>query len=388
VAEHSASMHTKAIHAGEPDPRPAGSAVAPIYQSSTFLFEGDSAYDDVHYARLSNTPTHDVIHSKLAALENAAAALVTASGMAAISSSLLTFLQQGDHLMVQDSLYGGTHMVVHKDLPALGIEVSVFDAADPDSWQAQLRPTTKVLYAETITNPLVKVGELDALAAFAGEHGLVSMIDNTFASPVNFRPIEHGFDLSLHSATKYLNGHTDLIAGAVIGSVGKVEAVRHRVNHLGGSLDTHACFLLHRGVKTLPLRMERHSANAIRIAGFLEQHPRITTVHYPGLQSNASYARASRLLDGFSGMLSFEVDGGREAAHRVQELVRLPLVAPSLGGLETLMTIPPAASRGAQPGWTRDADDHSCRDLARRHERRGTRRCRSDGRPDSYVGRC
>jgi len=344
VAEHSASMQTKAIHAGEPDPRPAGAAVAPIYQSSTFLFEGDSAYDDVHYARLSNTPTHDVIHSKLAALENAAAALVTASGMAAISSSLLTFLQQGDHLLVQDSLYGGTHMVVHKDLPALGIEVSVFDASDPDSLKALLRPTTKVLYAETITNPLVKVGELDALAAFAQEHGLVSMIDNTFASPVNFRPIEHGFDLSLHSATKYLNGHTDLIAGAVIGSVGRIEAVRHRVNHLGGSLDAHACFLLHRGVKTLPLRMERHNANAIRIAEFLEQHGKVTEVHYPGLESSAYHGTASRLLDGFSGMLSFQVEGGRDAAHRVQDLVRLPLVAPSLGGLETLMTIPAETS--------------------------------------------
>ena len=344
MAEHSASMQTKAIHAGEPDPRPAGAAVAPIYQSSTFLFEGDSAYDDVHYARLSNTPTHDVIHSKLAALENAAAALVTASGMAAISSSLLTFLRQGDHLLVQDSLYGGTHMVVHGDLPALGIEVSVFDAAEPDGWGALLRPTTKVLYAETITNPLVKVGELDAVAAFAREHGLVSMIDNTFASPVNFRPIEHGFDLSLHSATKYLNGHTDLIAGAVIGSTGKIEEVRHRVNHLGGSLDTHACFLLHRGVKTLPLRMERHNANAARIAAFLEQHPKVTRVHYPGLESSAFHATATRLLDGFSGMISFEVEGGRDAAHRVQDLVRLPLVAPSLGGLETLMTIPAETS--------------------------------------------
>lgn len=344
MADHSASMQTKAIHAGEPDPRPAGAAVAPIYQSSTFLFEGDSSYDDVHYARLSNTPTHDVIHSKLAALENGGDALVTASGMAAISSSLLTFLEQGDHLLVQDSLYGGTHMVVHKDLRALGIEVSVFDASKPEELAGLVRSTTKVLYAETLTNPLVRVGELDALAAFAQEHGLVSMIDNTFASPVNFRPIEHGFDLSLHSATKYLNGHTDLIAGAVIGSTGKVEAVRHRVNHLGGSLDAHACFLLHRGVKTLPLRMERHNTNAIRIAEFLQHHPRVTEVYYPGLASSSYHDTASRLLDGFSGMLSFEVEGGRDAAHRVQNLVRLPLVAPSLGGLETLMTIPAETS--------------------------------------------
>lgn len=344
MANDTEHLHTKAIHAGEPDPRPAGAAVAPIFQSSTFVFGGDAAYDDVHYARLSNTPTHDVLHAKLAALENAEAALVTASGMAAISSALFAFLEQGDHVLVQDSLYGGTHMVVHGDLPTLGIEVSVFDASAPDTLADLVRPNTKVLYAETITNPLIRVGELDALAAFANARGLVSMIDNTFASPVNFRPAEHGFDLSLHSATKYLNGHTDLIAGAVIGNAERVEAVRHRVNHLGGSLDAHACFLLQRGVKTLPLRMARHHANARRVAEFLDQHPKVAATHYAGLASSPFHATATRLLDGFSGMLSFEVEGGKAGAYAVQERLQIPLVAPSLGGLETLVTLPAETS--------------------------------------------
>lgn len=344
MAKHSASMQTKAIHAGEPDPRPAGAAVAPIFQTSTFAFDGDLEYDEILYARLSNTPTHDALHAKLAALENAPAALATASGMAAISAALFSQLRNGDHLLIPDCLYGGTHMLAYEDLPGLGVEVSVYDPSAPDTWAALLQPNTKVLYAETLTNPLIQVGELDALASFARENGLVSMIDNTFASPVNFRPCEHGFHISLHSATKYLNGHTDLIAGAVIGETGLIEEVRHRLNHLGGSLDPHACFLLHRGVKTLPLRMERHNENAGAMAAFLESHPRVARVNYAGLESSPYHATASRLLDGFSGMLSFEVEGGLEAAERVLDRLRIPLVAPSLGGLETLVTLPATTS--------------------------------------------
>ncbi|NKB88213.1 MAG: PLP-dependent transferase [Acidobacteria bacterium] len=356
MSKPSYGPHTRAIHAGEPDPRPAGAAVAPIFQSSTFLFEGhDAGYEDVHYARLSNTPTHDVLHAKLAALENAEAGLATASGMAAISSSLLTFLKQGDHLLAQDSLYGGTHMVVHKDLPALGIEVTTYDAAAPEALPALVRPNTKVIYAETMTNPLVRVGELDALARFGAEHGLVSMIDNTFASPTNFRPAEHGFDLALHSATKYLNGHTDLIAGAVMGKADHVEAVRHRSGHLGGSLDAHACFLLHRGIKTLPLRMERHASNAQHVAEFLAAQEQVVAVNYPGLPSSPSHAAASRLLDTCSGMLSFEVAGGRAAAYAVQDALQIPLVAPSLGGLETLVTLPAETSHVGMTPEEREA---------------------------------
>lgn len=337
-------MQTKVVHAGEPEPRISGAVVTPVFQSSTYLFEGRSEYDDVKYVRLNNSPNHDVLHAKLAALENAEAALVTGSGMAAISAALLTCLRQGDHVLVQDCLYGGTHGFVYNSLPSWGIAVDAYDPTAPGSWESKLRPQTKVIYAEAITNPLIQVGELDAIAAFAREHGLVSMIDNTFASPVNFRPAEHGFNLSLHSATKYLNGHTDIAAGAVIGDRELVEQVRHMLNHLGGVLDPHACFLLQRGIKTLALRVGVQNANALRLAEFLHDHARVDAVHYPGLPSSRDHARAQRLLDGFGGMLSFEVSGGVEAAQSLMETVTIPLIAPSLGGVETLITRPATTS--------------------------------------------
>ncbi|HJO03877.1 MAG TPA: aminotransferase class I/II-fold pyridoxal phosphate-dependent enzyme [Acidobacteriota bacterium] len=355
MADSNSSIETKLIHAGEPEPRIGDAIVPPIFQSSTFEYQGAGSYDDIRYARMSNTPTHDILHAKLAALENAEAALATSSGMAAITTALLSVLRQGDHLLVQDCLYGGTHSFVFDDLPGWGITVDTFNGTDPDSWGALVRPETKAIYAETITNPLIQVGELEAIAAFAKDRGLVSMIDNTFASPVNFRPPEWGFDLSLHSATKYLNGHTDLAAGAVIGSAKLVKDVHHMANHLGGSLDAHACFLLHRGVKTLAVRMRQQNHNAARIAEFLEAHPIVASVNYPGLESNRDHQRAGRLMDGFGGMLSFEVSGGVEAAQRVVRKVRLPIEAPSLGGVESLVTRPSTTSHAGMPPEARAA---------------------------------
>lgn len=337
-------LETKLIHAGEPEERIEGAIVPPIFQSSTFEFDGQGSYDDIRYVRLNNTPNHIVLHDKLAAIESADAALVTASGMAAISGALLAVLKQGDHLLVQDTLYGGTHGLVFGVLPQWGISVDAFDPRDPGSWSGLLRDRTRVIYAETLTNPLIEVGELDAVAAFAREHELISMIDNTFASPVNFRPAEHGFHLSLHSCTKYLNGHTDLAAGAVIGEELLVEEVRHRVNLLGGMLDPHACFLLHRGMKTLALRVREQNASALRIAEFLDSHDEVLEVNYPGLPDHRDHARARRLLDGFGGMLSFEVDGGVERADSVIRSLRIPVSAPSLGGVESLVTRPATTS--------------------------------------------
>ena len=281
---------------------------------------------------------------KLAALENAEAALVAASGMAAITTSLLTILSAGDHLLIQDCLYGGTHDFVTRDLASFGIHYSFINADEPAAWQEQLRPTTKAIYVESMTNPLLQVGDLEAAVRFAQEHSLVSMIDNTFASPVNFRPCEWGFDLSLHSATKYLNGHSDIVAGAVIGRAVLVERITHRLNHLGGTLDPHAAFLLHRGLKTLALRMRQHNESALRIARFLEEHPAVLRVNYPGLESHPRHERACRLFGGFSGMLSVELKGGLEASERFMKSVRLPVVAPSLGGVETLVTRPATTS--------------------------------------------
>jgi cystathionine beta-lyase/cystathionine gamma-synthase len=201
-----------------------------------------------------------------------------------------------------------------------------------------------VIYVESISNPLMGVSDLAAAAEFAKAHELVSMVDNTFASPVNFRPAEWGFDISLHSCTKYMNGHSDLVAGAVIGGAESVERVRHKLNLLGASLDPHACFLLHRGVKTLGVRMRQQNENALAIATFLEKHAAVARVNYPGLESNPEHERAARFFDGASGMLSFELAGGLEAAQRLIERVQIPLIAPSLGGLETLITRPAGTS--------------------------------------------
>ncbi len=355
MADNDTSIDTKLIHAGEPEPRICDALVTPIFQSSTFEYSGAQSYDDIRYVRLSNSPSHTALHTKLAALENAEAALATSSGMAAITTALLSVLRQGDHILVQDCLYGGTHAFVFDDLPGWGITAETFDPTDADSWEDRVRPETKVIYAETITNPLVQVAELESIAAFAKHRGLVSMIDNTFASPYNFRPSEWGFDLSLHSATKYLNGHSDLAAGAVIGSRQLVEKVRRTANHLGGSLDPHACFLLHRGVKTLAVRVRQQNANALRIAEFLDTDPRVASVSYPGLPGSPDHERAARLLDGFGGMLSFEVAGGVDAARQLVKDLRLPIEAPSLGGVETLITRPSTTSHAGMTPEARAA---------------------------------
>lgn len=347
-------IETKLIHAGEPEPRIYGAVSMPIFQSAMFEYAGESSYHDLKYIRLNNTPNHVALHQKLAALENAEAALVTASGMAAISSALLTVLSTGDHLLAQDCLYGGTHDFLTKDFSAFGISFDFIDGDDPNSWKAKLRPNTKAIYVETMTNPLLQVGDLKAVIEFANEHGLVSLIDNTFASPVNFRPAEWGFDLSLHSCTKYLNGHSDIVAGAVIGQAELIEKITHKLNHLGGSLDPHACFLLHRGMKTLAVRMKYQNESALKIAEFLEQYPQVERVNYPGLESHPRHQRARELFDGFSGMLSFELKGGLEAAERFIQNAKLPIIAPSLGGIETLITRPATTSHSGMSPQDRE----------------------------------
>lgn len=337
-------LATKLVHAGEPEPRINGAVAMPIFQSAMFEYAGETSYHDLKYIRLNNTPNHVVLHQKLAALENAEAALVAASGMAAISTALLTVLSAGDHLLVQDCLYGGTHDFITKDFATFGISYDFINADNPDSWKSKLRRSTKAIYVETMTNPLLQVADLKAAAQFAKANGLVALIDNTFASPINFRPLEWGFDLSLHSCTKYLNGHNDIVAGAVIGRADLIQKITYKLNHLGGSLDPHACFLLHRGMKTLAVRMRHQNESALKIARFLEQHPAIAKVNYPGLESHPRHQRARELFDGFSGMLSFEMKGGLEAAQRFIESTTLPIIAPSLGGIETLLTRPATTS--------------------------------------------
>jgi cystathionine beta-lyase/cystathionine gamma-synthase len=337
-------MDTVAVHGGEPRPGPEGSAVFPIYQGTVYEVEPGTGYHDLKYIRLNSTPSQRYLHDKLAALEGAEAAVATSSGMAAVTTILLSLMRAGDHLLAGDCLYGGTHDFLTGHAADLGWSFSFVDAGRPETWEAARTERTKVFLVETITNPLMRVGLLDQVADFGRREGIVTVIDNTFASPVNFRPLQTGFDLVFHSATKYLGGHSDLVAGAVMGSAGLIEQVRKTINLFGGSLDPHAGFLLARGIKTLALRVQAQNANALALARFLEDHPAVAAVNYPGLASHPDHAHADKLLSGFGGMLSLRLHGGEQAAQALLDAVTLAYVAPSLGGVETLITRPVATS--------------------------------------------
>ena len=344
------TLDTNVVHAGAPRPHIEGAVVTPIFQSANFLMADEATYDAVRYLRLSNSPNHLALHARLAAIESGEAALATASGMAAITSSILANVGQGDHVLAQKTLYGGTQSFLDEDAPRLGIGYTAIDIADPEgarSWEKALTPTTKLILVESISNPLMEVGDLQAVVAFAREHNLVSMIDNTFATPVNFRPLEIGIDLVVHSATKYLNGHSDIVAGALIGSEAHVHKVRHLLLHLGGSMDPHACFLLERGLKTLVLRVARQNENAARLAEFLAGRSEIRKVNYPGLPSDPGHTFARNLFSGYGGMLSFYAESA-ETAEAILQRVKIPLHAASLGGVETLVVRPSRSSHLGQ----------------------------------------
>jgi cystathionine beta-lyase/cystathionine gamma-synthase len=342
MSHHSEKMsdQTLAVHAGERRPGPDGSLVFPIYQGTVYSVPLGTDYHSIPYIRLNSTPSQQYLHDKLAALESGEAAVATASGMSAITTTLLTLLNAGDHLIAVDNLYGGTLDFIMQDAAGLGWSYTFVDAQRPETWEAARTDRTRVFLTETITNPLMRVPRLQEIVAFCRREGLVSVIDNTFATPINFRPLEWGFDVSCHSATKYLNGHSDIVAGCVIGSAELVERIRHRLNHFGGSLDPHAGFLLARGIKTLALRVAAQNANAMAIAEFMERHPAVRQVNYAGLPSNPDHAHASKLLAGFGGMLSFRLQGGAEVTDRVLDTLRIPTNAPSLGSVESLITQP------------------------------------------------
>ena len=350
------TLDTNLVHAGRPHPSVEGAVVTPIFQSANYEMGDEATYDAVRYIRLSNSPNHHVLQARLAVAESAEAALVTASGMAAISTAILSHVQAGEHVLTQRTLYGGTQSFLHQDASRLGISHTSIELADPAgarSWELALTSQTRLIYVESISNPLMEVGDLEAVVAFAREHGLVTVIDNTFATPVNFRPLELGFDLVVHSATKYLNGHSDLVAGAVIGSMTAVDRVRHLLLHLGGSLDPNTCFLLERGLKTLALRVQRQNETAARLARFLEQQPAVRQVNYPGLVSNPGYRYAARLFSGFGGMLSIYLEDAR-LAERFLERLTLPIHAASLGGVESLVVRP---ARSSHLGLEQDERD-------------------------------
>lgn len=337
-----AGFNTTAIHSGEKVFERA--VTQPIFQSSTYVFEGETQYLDVKYGRLNNTPNHQTLGEKIAALEKAEDAVVTASGMAAITSALLGLVEPGGHLLAQDNLYGGTYYFLKDDFPFWGREVSLFPTGDSSFIEKHIRKNTKAIYVETISNPLLKVPDFETIVSVAHKHGALAIIDNTFASPYNFNPIEVGFDVVLHSATKYLNGHSDVLAGVIAGKKETLKETRKLICHLGPVLDPHGCFLLNRGIKTLGLRMREHNASALELAHFLKTLKKVEKVYYPGLEDHPDHPRSKQYFKGFGGMVSFDFKGSADDLERAMRRLTLPFVAPSLGGVESLITRPSTTS--------------------------------------------
>jgi len=337
---------TLAIHAGEERFRVGTLVGVEIARTANFTFastqemklwaEGKSgAYI---YTRYGN-PTLRIAEKKIAALEGAEDAVVTASGSAAISSALLALLHAGDEIIATRQLYGGSYKLLRDIFPQLNIGVRLVDA-DLAGIEKLVGPRTKVLYVETPTNPTLRIVDLRKAAAFAQEWGLVAIIDNTFASPVLQKPLAMGFNLALHSASKYLSGHSDVIAGAAVGSAVLIKRVRANMIQMGGSMDPEAAYLLIRGMKTLEVRMQRQCKSAMAVAKFLAKHPKVARVHYPGLASHPDHDLAKRQMRDFGAMMAFDLKGGLAAARRFCDRVRVFLLAASLGGVESLVVLP------------------------------------------------
>lgn len=353
-------LATRLVHAPvDTGARPTGAATPAIHRSTVFAVDGrgsDEAvtegYRALRYPRYHNLPNAEELAAQLADLEGAEVGRVAASGMAAISSALLAVLDAGDHVLVSRDLYGGTHALVSERFPRLGIGHTFVDAGASETWAAAIEEAEAVgkkpraFYVETVGNPLTRVADLEAVLAFAREHDLVTIVDSTFTTPIACRPAELGFDLVVHSATKYLNGHSDVLAGAVVGRRDLMEKVARQLVLFGGTLDAEACWLLQRGLKTLGLRYVEQSRNAETLARWLEARDGVERVWYPGLASHPDHERAARLLDEFGAMLAFELPDW-SSARRFLDSVRLATHGASLGGLETLVVSPPHASHAA-----------------------------------------
>jgi cystathionine beta-lyase/cystathionine gamma-synthase len=332
-------FHTLAIHAGQgPDPA-FGAVMTPIYQTSTFAFKGVNQPGKYDYSRSGN-PTRAALESCLAALENGTHGFAFATGMAA-SATVLATLSAGDHVLVHDDLYGGTYRLLSKVITRYDIEVSFVNMRDLAALERAIRPNTKLLWTETPTNPLMNLLDLRAVSAIAKKRGVLTAVDNTFLSPYFQRPLDLGCDIVVHSTTKYINGHSDVVGGAV---VVKDPAIAERIafhqNALGTVAGPQDCFLVLRGVKTLPLRMDAHNANALALARYLQAHPKVKEVLHPGLESHPQHALAKSQMTGFGGTFSFRVKGGQAEAFRLLSACKLFILAESLGGVESLIEHP------------------------------------------------
>ena len=350
---------SKAVHSGT---NHIGDAVnTPIFQSSTYKLTDEryagwaaGAQHTLLYARLSSVNSDAVAH-KLTALEDGEDAEVFASGMAAISTTLMSFLSAGDHIVASPDIYGGTYGLLTEELPRFGIETTMCDMRDPTSYEAAIQPNTKVLYIETLTNPVLKVCDIPAMVEIAKRHNLLCIIDNTFASPWACQPLSMGVDLVIHSTTKYLGGHSDIVGGAVVGSKELIAQIFPRKVHFGGSPDPHSCYLLERGMRTLHARMPILCSNAAELAKRLEAHPMIERVNHPALKSHDDYELAQRIIPKGTGMIGFIVKGGDEAALKFIRGFEMIYEATSLGGVESLVECPFNSSHMMLPQDVRHA---------------------------------
>jgi len=361
--ERELKFATKCVHAGEkPDPV-FGAHTTPIFQTSTFIFEnveqgaarfaGEEA--GYVYARIPpNTPTHAVLAEKVAVLEGGEAGQTFASGMAAITAVVLTTLKQGDHLISTDVVYGCTYSLFSEVLPGLGIDVSFVDTSDIENVRAAFKPQTRMVFLETPANPTITVCDIREIAGLARAQGAICVVDNTFATPYFQKPLELGADLSLSSCTKYIGGHADLLGGVVIGSRDFMKSLGKVVGYTGGIMGPHEAWLCIRGLKTLHIRMERHAENAMKVASFLEPHPAVVWVRYPGLSSHPQREVAKKQMSGYGGMLSFEIRGGVEAGRRLMNSVRLCSLAVSLGATDTLIQHPASMTHACVPSHVRN----------------------------------
>ncbi len=341
-------FETAAIHSGG-GPCPAtGAIVAPIYQTSTFVFEDIGKTKGYDYSRTAN-PTRKALEDTIAALEGGKAGFAFATGMAA-ETTVMHLLKQGDHVISQEDLYGGTYRLFENVMKNFGIEFTFVRMGDKYEIEAAIKPNTRMIWIETISNPLLNIVDIGMVADIAKRHGLLTVADNTLPSPYLLRPIEHGIDLVVHSTTKYINGHCDVVGGAVVTATDELgERVQFLLNAMGTCASPFDCWLVLRGIKTLPVRMERHNKNATAIAAFLEKHPRVKRVFYPGLKSHPHYKIAKRQMKGYSGMVSFEILGGAKAVKSFLRRIKVFSLAESLGGVDSLAEHPASMSHAAMP---------------------------------------
>ena len=332
-------LSTTAIHGGAAPAAPGMGISAPLVQSVNFAQETGTS-EGLLYTRYGNTPNAERVQRRLALLEGSEEALVLSSGMGATACAMLALLRSGDHLVSSSWIYGGTRKLYTEDLVGMGIEVTLVNPLEPRAWRKALQKNTRAIFLESPVNPTCRVLELSSLQNLAHNEGIALVVDSTFASPVNFRPIEHGVDVVIHSATKYLNGHHDILAGVVCGNEPFIDEVRRKMMVWGQAPDPFACWLLERGLKTLDVRVKRQNENAMQIAEWCSKRPEIAKVHYPGLPSHPDHEIAKSLLDGFGGMLGIEIKGAGPAAVRFAQALRLFAYAASLGGVDSLVIEP------------------------------------------------